>query len=112
MMHSILALQDITNQPIVVQTTLGQVITWIIIGAVAGLFASVLVRGRGMGLGSSIILGLIGAIVGGFIFSLLGVQATGPLAGALVIRWIDIVVAFIGALLILMLASIFWHRRY
>jgi uncharacterized membrane protein YeaQ/YmgE (transglycosylase-associated protein family) len=103
--------QDITNQPVVVTTTIGQIITWVIIGLIAGLLASILVRGRGMSLGSSIIIGLIGAVIGGFLFSLLGIQATGALAGGLVIRWIDIIVAFIGAVIVLVLAGVVYRRR-
>ena len=110
-MHTILAYQDITNQPVVVTTTIGQIITWIIIGLVAGLLASALVRGRGMSLGSSIIVGLIGAIIGGVIFTALGIPADGLLGGVLVIRWADVVVAFIGAVIILLIASIFYRRR-
>ncbi len=43
-----------------------QVITWLIIGLIAGLLASMLIRGRRYSFIGSIILGLLGALVGGF----------------------------------------------
>lgn len=112
-MHTILAYQDLTNQPVQfsLNTTIGQIITWIIIGIVAGLLASILVRGRGLSLTGSIIVGLIGAVLGGIIFGALGVEPVGVFGGEIVIRWIDVVAAFIGAVIILFIASLFYRRR-
>ncbi len=41
-------------------------LSWIIIGALAGFFASVLVRGRGYGCLGNTIVGLVGAVIGGY----------------------------------------------
>lgn len=88
-----------------------QVITWLIIGLIAGFLASVLVRGRRLNTLSSIIIGLVGAVVGGLLFSLLGIQVSPTLAGGITLRYIDIIIAFIGAVIVLVLASAFWRRR-
>jgi len=107
---TIFLLQAVTDKPVTVSTTVGQIITWIIIGLVAGLFANILVRGRGMSLTGLIVIGLIGSFVGGFLFSLLNLEPTGVLGGELVIRWIDVVAAFFGALIIFALTSVWWRR--
>jgi uncharacterized membrane protein YeaQ/YmgE (transglycosylase-associated protein family) len=80
------------------------VITWGIIGLVAGVFANWLMRG-GTRLGSSLIIGLIGAIVGGSVFSLLNIQVGAPLNTVFPVRLIDIIVAFIGAIIILFIVD-------
>src|SRR5215468_5640533 len=98
-------IQDVSNQPvsISVNTTVGQIITWAIIGLIAGLLASVLVRGRGMRLLPSMIIGLIGALVGGFLFSVLNIQIGGALSFQVNLNWRDIIAAFVGALLVLLI---------
>jgi uncharacterized membrane protein YeaQ/YmgE (transglycosylase-associated protein family) len=89
-----------------------QVLAWLIIGLVAGLLAGSLVRGRRMSLTGSILVGLVGALVGGLLFSFLNVQVSPALAQPLNIRWIDIIVAFLGALLVLILVGgLFGWRR-
>ncbi len=62
------------NQTVTITFNLGAVLTWIIVGLIAGFLAGVIVRGRRFGLVSSIILGLVGALIGGFIFSLLHID--------------------------------------
>ena len=56
--------------------TLGQLITWLIIGALAGSLAGALVRRRrrGYGLAVNLTIGLIGALLGGVIFRLLSIN--------------------------------------
>ena len=52
---------------------IGLIISWIIIGAIIGLLARAIMPGKqAMGLGMSIVLGVVGAIVGGFNGALLG----------------------------------------
>ncbi|HEX2092050.1 MAG TPA: GlsB/YeaQ/YmgE family stress response membrane protein [Longimicrobiaceae bacterium] len=69
------------------------ILTWIIVGLVAGVLAS-LVMG-GYGLIADIIIGIVGAFVGGWIFRQLGVETPfGGLAGT-------IFTAFIGAVVLL-----------
>ena len=47
-------------------------IIFLAIGAVAGWLAGLIMKGRGFGLLGNIIVGIIGAVVGGFLFGLLG----------------------------------------
>ena len=110
-MPFLLLFQDITDRPVIVSTTVGQVITWIVIGLIAGLFASLIVRGR-MSLLGLILLGLLGAFVGGLIFDFLDITPSGALGGELVIAWIDVVAAIIGSLIVFALVGTFFRRRY
>jgi uncharacterized membrane protein YeaQ/YmgE (transglycosylase-associated protein family) len=70
---------------------------WIILGLVAGFIASKIVNAQGQGLMLDIGLGVLGAIVGGFLFSLFGAQGvTGfnlysmivAIAGSIVVLWV------------------------
>jgi len=71
-------------------------LTWLIVGLVAGLLASFLMGGIGYGLLGDIIVGIVGAFVGGWLFGALGVASPfGGLAGT-------IFVAFIGAVVLLL----------
>ena len=70
-------------------------LTWIIVGLVAGVLASLVMGGTGYGIIGDIIIGIVGAFVGGWLFSALGVASPlGGLAGT-------ILVAFIGAVVLL-----------
>jgi uncharacterized membrane protein YeaQ/YmgE (transglycosylase-associated protein family) len=73
------------------------VLSWILLGLVAGFLASKIVNSSGQGLLLDIVLGIIGAIVGGFLFSLFGVGGvTGfniysllvAIAGSVVVLWL------------------------
>jgi uncharacterized membrane protein YeaQ/YmgE (transglycosylase-associated protein family) len=70
-------------------------LTWLVVGLVAGLLASFVMGGTGLGLIGDIIIGICGAFVGGWVFRLLGLTA--PIAGLGGV----ILVAFIGAVLLL-----------
>jgi uncharacterized membrane protein YeaQ/YmgE (transglycosylase-associated protein family) len=71
------------------------ILAWIIVGLIAGVLASLVMGGTGYGLIGDIIIGIVGAFVGGWIFSQLGVTAPwGGLPGT-------IFVAFIGAVVLL-----------
>jgi uncharacterized membrane protein YeaQ/YmgE (transglycosylase-associated protein family) len=71
------------------------ILAWIIVGLIAGVLASLVMGGTGYGLIGDIIIGIVGAFVGGWIFSRLGVTAPwGGLPGT-------IFVAFIGAVVLL-----------
>jgi uncharacterized membrane protein YeaQ/YmgE (transglycosylase-associated protein family) len=51
------------------------ILSWIIVGAIAGWLANMVMKGRGQGLLANLILGIIGAIVGGFLAgALFGVE--------------------------------------
>ena len=72
------------------------IIAWIVLGAIAGYLAGFLVRGdEGLGVIGHILLGIVGALVGGFLAgALLG---TNPIQGALDLA--SIVTATVGAIL-------------
>ena len=70
-------------------------LTWIIVGLVAGVLASLVMGGTGLGIIGDIIVGIVGAFVGGWLFSQLGVSSPlGGLPGT-------IFVAFVGAVVLL-----------
>ncbi len=48
------------------------ILAWIVLGLVAGFFASTMVNGRGEGALLDIVLGIVGALVGGFLFNVIG----------------------------------------
>lgn len=74
------------------------VIVWIIVGAIAGWLASIVMKtNRQQGLIMDIIVGVIGAFLGGWVLNLLGVGAPAP--GQLNIG--SILTAFIGAVILL-----------
>ena len=79
------------------------ILTWLIVGLVAGVLASLVVGG--VGLVGDIIVGIIGAFVGGWIFQQLGVSTPfGGLAGV-------IFTAFIGAVVLLFILHLIAGRR-
>ena len=75
------------------------IIAWIVLGAIAGYLAGLLVRGdEGLGVIGHIVLGIVGALVGGFLASaLFGIDA---INGALDIS--SIVTAIIGAVIVVL----------
>jgi uncharacterized membrane protein YeaQ/YmgE (transglycosylase-associated protein family) len=75
------------------------IIAWLVVGLVAGWIASMIVNRRGEGFIGDIIVGAIGAFVGGFIFQLLGHT------GVTGINLYSIFVAAIGAIVVLLI----WH---
>ena len=73
------------------------IIAWIILGLLAGFIASQIVNRRGAGILLDIVLGIIGAIVGGWLFSLFGAhQVTG-------LNLYSLIVAIIGSVVVLLL---------
>ena len=73
-------------------------IMFLVIGAVAGWLAGLIMKGRGFGLLGNIIVGIIGAVLGGFLFGALGLAA-GGLIGSLI-------TAVVGAVVLLFLISL------
>jgi uncharacterized membrane protein YeaQ/YmgE (transglycosylase-associated protein family) len=71
-------------------------IWFILIGLAAGWLAGQLMKGGGFGVIGDIIVGVIGALLGGFLFRGLGISAGGGLLGSLII-------ATIGAIVLLLL---------
>ncbi len=79
----------------------GSIIAWIVVGAIGGWLASLVVRGTGLGLIGDIIVGIIGGIIGGIIVSALGGS------GVSGINIWSIIVAFIGAVVLLLIVRLF-----
>ena len=76
-------------------------LTWLIVGLIAGWLASAVVGGIGYGLIGDIIVGVVGAVLGGWIFRTLQIGLPiGGLPNA-------ILVAFIGAVVLLLLIRMF-----
>jgi uncharacterized membrane protein YeaQ/YmgE (transglycosylase-associated protein family) len=78
-------------------------IVWLIIGAIAGFLASKVLTGKGMGLIWDIVVGIIGAWVGGFLAGLAGISASNI--------FIEIVIAFVGAVILLVVFRAVTSRR-
>jgi uncharacterized membrane protein YeaQ/YmgE (transglycosylase-associated protein family) len=72
-----------------------ELLTWIVVGGVAGWLAGVVVKGTGFGLGGDVLVGIVGAILGGLIISLFGG------AGFTGFNLWSLFVAFVGAVVIL-----------
>jgi len=72
---------------------------WIIIGAIAGWLAGKLMRGGGFGFIVNLLVGIAGAVIGGWVFGLLGIT-TGGVIGSLI-------TAMVGAILLLWIISLF-----
>ena len=53
------------------------IILYLLIGAVAGWLAGLIMKGRGFGLFGNIIVGIIGGFIGGFLFGVLGFTSFG-----------------------------------
>ncbi len=81
----------------------GGVIAWVVIGLVAGALASRVVAGRGMGCVADLVIGVAGAFLGGLILSFF-VQGTAYF-------WQSLVVAFLGAALLLAVLQALAGRR-
>lgn len=74
-------------------------IGWLLIGLLAGWLAGKLSRGRGYGCIVNVILGLIGAVIGGWIFTRLQIFAGG--------FWYSLAAATLGAVLLVAIARLF-----
>ncbi|HEX7039805.1 MAG TPA: GlsB/YeaQ/YmgE family stress response membrane protein [Trueperaceae bacterium] len=77
------------------------ILLWIIFGALAGWIASVIMGTRGQSVVVDIILGIIGAIVGGWVFNRFGAQ------GVTGFNLPSLLVAIVGAIIIIAIARLF-----
>lgn len=74
--------------------TLNAIVTWIIVGGIAGLLAEWLVGGVAAGCIGTVIIGILGAFIGGWLFSVLNISIGTGLVN-------DIITAFAGAAVLL-----------
>jgi uncharacterized membrane protein YeaQ/YmgE (transglycosylase-associated protein family) len=79
-------------------------IWWIIVGLIAGWATGKIMKGTGYGAIADIVLGICGAVVGGYIAGALGISPTGGLL-------YTILIAIIGAVLIVFLFRLVTGRR-
>jgi len=63
---------------------LQELVIFLAIGAVAGWLAGMLMKKGGFGLIGNIVVGILGAIVGGFVFDFLGIRIGGDIVGSII----------------------------
>jgi uncharacterized membrane protein YeaQ/YmgE (transglycosylase-associated protein family) len=81
------------------------ILAWLVVGLISGFLASKVINKSGDGLVIDIVLGVVGAIVGGFVFNFFGAS------GATGINLYSIFVAFIGAVVVLLIYHMVIRRR-
>jgi uncharacterized membrane protein YeaQ/YmgE (transglycosylase-associated protein family) len=79
----------------------GMFVSWVVVGLLAGWLAGFVMKGGGYGLIGDMVLGLIGSVVGGWIFRALGVSAGGALVPT-------VFVAFVGAVIVIVAQRKVW----
>lgn len=78
---------------------LAAILIIILVGAVAGWLAGLIVKGRGFGLGPNIVIGIVGAFIARQLLPRIGLDIGGPILGA-------IIHATIGAVILLILIRV------
>lgn len=79
-------------------------LAWIILGLIAGFIGSKIVNKRGEGILLDIILGIVGAVVGGYLFSLFGAS------GVTGLNIYSLLVAVVGAIVVLWIYHALFRR--
>jgi uncharacterized membrane protein YeaQ/YmgE (transglycosylase-associated protein family) len=80
-------------------------IAWIVLGLIAGFIASKIVNKNGEGVLLDIVLGIVGAVVGGFLFQTFG------MSGVSGVNIYSILVAVVGAIVVLFIYHALIRRR-
>jgi uncharacterized membrane protein YeaQ/YmgE (transglycosylase-associated protein family) len=80
-------------------------IAWIVLGLIAGFIASKIVNKSGEGMILDIILGIVGAVIGGYLFQTFG------MAGVTGVNLYSILVAVVGAIVFLVIYHALFRRR-
>jgi uncharacterized membrane protein YeaQ/YmgE (transglycosylase-associated protein family) len=81
------------------------ILAWIILGLVAGFIGSKLVNKSGEGIILDIVLGIVGAVVGGYVFNAFGA------AGVTGLNIYSLIVAVVGAVILLVVYHAIVGRR-
>jgi len=76
------------------------ILAWLVIGAVAGWLAGLVMKGGGFGLLVDIVVGIVGAFIGGWLSGLLGISLGGGMLAS-------IVTATLGAIVLLFVVRLF-----
>ena len=82
------------------------IISWIILGLIAGFIGSKIVNRQGQGFWLDIVLGIIGALVGGYLFDLFGAS------GVTGLNIYSMVVAVVGSIVVLVIYNAITGRRH
>jgi uncharacterized membrane protein YeaQ/YmgE (transglycosylase-associated protein family) len=80
--------------------TIEALIVWLVIGAIAGWLAGLIVEGYGLGLMGNIAVGIVGAIIAGWLLPRIGFVLVGGIVAA-------IINAVIGAVILLLVIGLF-----
>ena len=81
------------------------ILSWIILGLIAGFIGSKIVESQGQGFWLNMALGIIGALVGGFLFSFFGAEGVTGLN-----IW-SMIVAVVGSIVVLLIYNAVTGRR-
>jgi uncharacterized membrane protein YeaQ/YmgE (transglycosylase-associated protein family) len=84
---------------------LGSIVVFVLVGIVAGFLAGLVVMGRGRGWFWNLIIGILGALLGGWLFNLLHIPLN---LGAAIVN--QIVIAFVGAVILLLIWRLLFRR--
>jgi uncharacterized membrane protein YeaQ/YmgE (transglycosylase-associated protein family) len=89
--------------------TTGELIVWLVVGALSGSLAGMLVTRRREGYGhvTNLVIGLVGAVIGGFMFSFFHLDLN---LGKVTISYDQVVSAFTGSLVFIGLIGFVRHR--
>jgi uncharacterized membrane protein YeaQ/YmgE (transglycosylase-associated protein family) len=94
-----------------VSISFANLLMWILVGGLAGWLASLVVRGGGLGLVGDILVGVIGAFLGGFLLSQVFPSLYAFTGGFTGFSIGSLIVAFIGAVVLLLITRLFTARR-
>lgn len=76
---------------------------YILIGLVAGWLAGLIVKGSGSGLLLNIVIGIVGSVLGGWLFRLIGLGSTSI--------WGSLITALVGAIVLLLIVGLFTNKK-
>lgn len=92
--------------------SIGSVLAWIVCGLVVGLCARLIVPGRqSMSLAMTTLLGIAGALIGGFLYSIVRGASVEPFSLASH-NWYGWIVAILGAMLLVWVYPLIYPRRW
>lgn len=79
-------------------------VLWIIVGGLTGWLTGTLIRGRGYGCIGNVVIGIIGAVIGGWLFRIANIEALPGLIGS-------VFTAIVGAIVLITVLSMLTERR-
>ncbi|SRR6266849_5629594 len=102
-MLAILSMNLLQERVVAFHVSQRGLISWIVIGLIAGWLAGKIARGAGFGCITDIILGLVGSVLGGWLFTRLGIFGGGFLY--------SLAAATVGAVILVAIAHLFSSGR-